>query len=381
MNAQSNVPVLVGSGVVQQRIDEVEYCADAASLMSSAIDNAARDAGSRFLVPAAEAMLISRGTWPYSDPTPLLLNRHMPIRSIVADVGVLQQALLSRACEMISSGEAEIVIVCGGEAKYRALQAQRTNQPLIDREELGEPSERMVPEAEIITREEIERGLAVPNRQYAMIDTALRQHQGLSREAHLDLLAANWSAFSKVAATNPDAWLRKHFEPSAFAEHLSSNPLLAWPYTRLHCSQWNVDQAVALIICSTDAARRYGVPTDRWVYAHAAAQSNLMVPLSKRAELHRSPAAAAAGAALKNGIGIDVADVAFRDLYSCFPAAVRVQQAEFGLTSDQSVTVTGGMTFGGGPFNSYTLHALAKMAEVLRNNPHERGVVTMSAAC
>lgn len=376
MNRESNVPVLVGTGVVQQRLDDSELAADAASLMSAAIDIAARDAGSRFLVPAAEVILIPRGTWPYSDPTPLILPRHGAIRSVVSDIGVLQQSLISRACDLVSRGAAEIVIVCGGEAKYRTLHGQISGAPARERDAETEATERMIPDGEVITRAEIERGLSVPNRQYALIDTALRRVQGLTREAHIELLGQLWSRFSDVAAANPDAWLRRHTEPSVFTEPSLPNPLLAWPYTKLHCSQWNVDQAAALIICNVSAAQRFGIARDRWVFAHVGVQSNLMIPLTHRAELHRAPAVACADVALREHSRLSVRDIEHRDLYSCFPAAVRVQQAEFGLALGQSATVTGGMTFGGGPFNSYSIHSLAKIVAVLRANPNDRGVIT-----
>ena len=63
------------------------------------------------------------------------------------------------------------------------------------------------------------------------------------------------------------------------------NPMLAAPYTKLHCSQWNVDQAAGFVLCSTAAADRAGVPQDRRVYPRAFAESNHMLAVSKRAEL------------------------------------------------------------------------------------------------
>jgi acetyl-CoA C-acetyltransferase len=344
--------------------------------MAAAIDGASRDAGSRFLVPAAEVLLIPHGLWPYVDPTPLILPRHRSIRSVIADVGVLQQTLISRACDLVSCGHADIVIVCGAETKYRSLHAAISGVAAPERHAGGDPGERLVPNGEIITAHEIQRGLPVPARQYAMIDTALRRHQGLDNDSHARLLGEMWSQFSEVAAENPDAWTRRHYSADELIHPSTTNPIVAWPYTKLHCSQWNVDQAAALIICSAAAAQRYDIPRDRWVFPHAGVQSNLMVPMTLRAQMHRSPAVAVAGQALLAHTGVAPADIAHRDLYSCFPAAVRVQQAEFGITDGRALTLTGGMSFAGGPFNSYTLHALAKMVEVLRGEPTEHGLVT-----
>ena len=64
------------------------------------------------------------------------------------------------------------------------------------------------------------------------------------------------------------------------------------------------------------------------------------------------------------------------DLYSCFPVAVRIQATELGISIDRPLTVTGGMTFGGGPFNNYVLQATASMAGRLRSGPARSGLVT-----
>ena len=78
-----------------------------------------------------------------------------------------------------------------------------------------------------------------------------------------------------------------------------------------------------------------------------------MLPMPMRRDLHRWPAFALAAEALFE-TGRSVADVGPVDLYSCFPAAVQTGALELGLPLDRPLTVTGGMTFGGGPLNNYT---------------------------
>ena len=63
------------------------------------------------------------------------------------------------------------------------------------------------------------------------------------------------------------------------------------------------------------------------------------------------------------------------DLYSCFPSSVQVAATELGIPDGLPLTVTGGLTFGGGPLNSYTLHAVARMAEVVRAERGSTGLV------
>jgi acetyl-CoA C-acetyltransferase len=56
--------------------------------------------------------------------------------------------------------------------------------------------------------------------------------------------------------------------------------------------------------------------------------------------------------------------------------AVRVQARELGIDEARPLTVTGGMTFAGGPLNNFVLQALVKMVEVLRADPGAVGLVS-----
>ncbi len=147
------------------------------------------------------------------------------------------------------------------------------------------------------------------------------------------------------------------------------------PYTKLLCSQWNVDQAVAILLVASEKADSLGVARDRRVFAHAAAESNQMVPLPRRADIHRWPAFEAVAEALGlTAAGAEPPSIV--ELYSCFPAAVQVQARALGLPLDAPLTVSGGMTFGGGPLNSAALQAVAPFVRRLREDPDERGLTT-----
>jgi acetyl-CoA C-acetyltransferase len=213
-----------------------------------------------------------------------------------------------------------------------------------------------------------------------VLETALRAARGESVAANARATAELWAAFSRVAAANPDAWRRDAVAPE-FLEHPSAtNPMLAAPYTKWHCSQWNVDQAAAFVLCSTAVADRHGVPDDRRVYPLAAVESNHMIPISRRAMLHRAPAVRAGAERLAELSGRDPGAADVIDLYSCFPAAVRIQAFELGLPVDRPderpLTVGGGMTFGGGPLNNATFQALARMVGQLRSAPGTTGLLT-----
>jgi acetyl-CoA C-acetyltransferase len=152
--------------------------------------------------------------------------------------------------------------------------------------------------------------------------------------------------------------------------------MLAFPYTKLHNSQWNVDQAAGLVFCSAATARALGIPRERWVLPLAVAESNHMLPLTQRRALHRSPGFARAGEAAGRRAGRALDEARHLELYSCFPVAVRVQQRELRLPRERAFSVTGGMAFAGGPLNNFVLQALVRMAHVLRGDPGSLALVT-----
>ena len=55
---------------------------------------------------------------------------------------------------------------------------------------------------------------------------------------------------------------------------------------------------------------------------------------------------------------------------------MQVAANEIGLDQSRPLTVTGGLTFNGGPLNDYVMHSIATMAEVLRGAPGDKGLIT-----
>jgi acetyl-CoA C-acetyltransferase len=121
------------------------------------------------------------------------------------------------------------------------------------------------------------------------------------------------------------------------------------------------------------------VPEDRWVFPLAGADANDHWFISHRPELHRSPAIRLAGAAALELAGVGIDDVGPIDLYSCFPCVVQMAAHELGLPADdpaRSLTLTGGLTFGGGPGNNYASHGIAQAVGALRTEPGSVGMAT-----
>ena len=70
-------------------------------------------------------------------------------------------------------------------------------------------------------------------------------------------------------------------------------------------------------------------------------------------------------------------EVAFIDIYSCFPSSVQIACRELGISLDdpRGLTITGGLPFFGGPGNNYVSHAIAEMVHKVRSQPGSYGLV------
>jgi len=380
MSVDPCTPVVVGAAALVERFEDPREGSEPLELMARVLERAAEDAGSKALLPAVDAIWVPRGFWDYRDPGRLLAERFgaSGVRTAVAEIGILQTSLLGRAAQAIAEGRSELAMIVGAEARDHAsrLARQGLEMRLTSQAEQVVPDEVLRPSAEIMGRLEIELGLVTPVLQYALIDNALRAAEGQSIAAHQAELGALWADFNRVAVASPQAWMREPMSAEAIARPGDANRLLAFPYTKWLVSQWNVNQAGGLILCSYARARRLGLDESRFVFPLAVVDSEPMRTLSERRALHRSPGFRLVGERLARHLDSELTQIDHLELYSCFPAAVRVQQRELGLDRKRPATQTGGMTFGGGPLNNFVLQGWAAMVERLRAEPGTRGLVT-----
>lgn len=138
----------------------------------------------------------------------------------------------------------------------------------------------------------------------------------------------------------------------------------------------NVDQGAALILCSEAKAKSLGIDRDKWIYPWAGSDAHDHYYVSNRDNLYSSPAIRLAGNRCLEMAGLNVQDIDMVDVYSCFPVAVQVAARELGLDTSKPLTVTGGLTWAGGPLNNYVMHSIARMAELLRQRPGDKGLIT-----
>ncbi len=347
-------------------------CLEPYQLMVRAVRRAADDAGSGQLGEKLESISVPQGMWQYRNPGKLIADALgcPTARSVIADLGVLQLTLLSDLCRAIAAGEQQVGVVTGGEAQFRELRSMITRQPVADTaqaEDTPAPDVHHTSPDPFCSDLESRRGLHLPAEFFAMIESALRYEQGLGIEEHRDRLANLYSSFSEVAAANPHAWRREPMRAEEIRNPAAKNAMLAFPYTKRHCSQWNVNRAVAIIVCSARKAEEWGLNRAGWIYPVAATQSKHVVTLAQQRQLHSHPGTVRCGERALALAGIAAADITAAELYSCFPAALQSFARDLKLEGVCPLTVTGSMAFAGGPFNHFSLEGVARMVEVLRS--------------
>jgi acetyl-CoA C-acetyltransferase len=370
--------VLVGVGQTSQRFDDPQAAAEPLAMMVTALERAGRDCGAPKLLQAADSIYVLRGAWGYGDPGREVARRlgAAPRESVGTPYGGnFSQACVIDAARAIQAGRRSVALITGAENGRSVGQAQRRGVALRETEAPGAPDRKLAEDKAIFHDAELARGMNSASDVFAIIESAIRFARGETLEAHAARLAELWAGFSAVACKNPNAWIREPHSAEQIGRASPENPMISYPYTRLMNANARVDMGAGLLLCSLETARSAGVPEAKLVFLHAATEANDSDFLSTRAEFHRSPALRIAGRRALELAGRTAEAIDHVDLYSCFPSAVQVAAAELGFPESRPLTVTGGLTFGGGPLNSYGLHAIARMAEVVREERGSTGLV------
>lgn len=365
-------PVLVGIGTASADLE-------ASELMCLATRAALDDAGGRGVGAAVDRIAVPQGSWTYPDPARLVARRigAPGATTHLVELGIPQQSLINEAMAAIVSGGSEVAVVVGGEAKRWSRDRTRAGASSAETAQPGAvPDVLRRRQGDLLEPVEVAHRLWDPVQQYAMIDNALRSAEGRSIAEHRAEIASLWERMNAVAVGNPDAAFPERMDAARIATASPDNRPLAFPYNKWHSTQWTVNQAAALVLCSVGVARRLSVPRDRWVFPLVGLESSHAVSVLCRRRIHAWPAMDVLGESAALRIGRPLADVEVTELYSCFPAAVRVQQRSLGLSTTETPTVTGGMAFAGGPFNNAVLQSMAAVVPRLRAAPDALGLVT-----
>lgn len=382
-------PVLVGAAQRSHRPQDGPVPAPhvlMAELGREAVRDAQASIGSGVLLGKVEiAASIDLFSWPVPDPAAVMaaelgISPRATVRTARGGTGPI--SLLGDLAARIAAGDADIALISFAEA-FSAFMAEVKGGPATGwptQDEGTAPTWSVGSDREPSNEAETAAGLMAPIFYYPLFEHALRADEGRTREEQRSHAARLWARFAEVARENPHAWTRDPpVDPDVLGTPSPENRLVSDPYPKLLNANIAVDQAAALLLTSAEAAHAAGIPEERWVPVHATATSTDHWFVTERDSLARSPAIAANGRAALGHAGIAIDEVAHLDLYSCFPSAVQIAARELDVDLDdpeRPPTVTGGLTFAGGPANGYVLHSLATLVERLRQDPEGLGVAT-----
>lgn len=375
-------PVLIGVGQTSNRVDRGEAPVDPVELIARAARLAGEDARCPDALRAIDSVrVMSIFSWRYRDPGALvaeLLGATPEDSAYAVTGGNYVQTVLNMTGREILAGTRDLVLIAGGEAWRTRTEARKSDGTLSWRTQGDEvPAARQIGEDKGLSHElEVKRGVFLPIQTYAVQEIALRHALGLTPEEHQGRICGLWSRFSAVAAKNPNAWIQHEYSAEDLRRIDENNRMVCYPYPKLLNSNNNVEQAAALLMCSVERAQALGVPRDRWVFLHSGTDASDHWYLTERDALYESPAIRLAAAKAIELAETDVGAIDHVDLYSCFPSAVQIAAREIGLEVTSQLTVTGGMSFAGGPWNNYAMHGVATMADVLRDNPGGIGLTS-----
>lgn len=389
-----STPVLVGVGQSSERLDDrgyrrrspVELAADAArealadtgaspDAVAAAIDVVAGVRQFENSVPGARAPLGRSDNFPRSVAARVGAD---PARAILeVSGGQSPQHLVNELAARIAAGDGEVALVVGAEAISTAeALAGAEDRPDWSEHVDGELEDRGFGLKGMMSRQLIAHGLVAAPAMYALLENARRAGLGLSRAEYDRSTGRLFAPFTRVAAKNPHAAAPVERTAEELVTPTAANRPIADPYLRYVVAREKVNQGAAVLLMSVGAARRLGVPQDRWVFLHGHADLRER-DLLDRADLGRAPALVAAARHALEVAGIGVDDVATFDLYSCFPIAVSAVADGLGLAPDdpRGLTLTGGLPFFGGAGNNYSMHGIAETVHRARSAPGSAGFV------
>ncbi len=374
-----NTPVIIGIAQTQQRITDPELGDEPVDMMVNAVRNAAEDAGNLGLLDLVDSVRVIRGLWRYKQPAGYVAEM---IGSPNAEKfgtpfgGNSVQSAVNQTALEILNGTKSLVVLTGAENGNTIAKARKKGIELTYKETSGDYDRMLAIESSMACEAEMARGIRAPIQMYPIFENALRYQRGQTIEEHVRQVSEMWAGFSRVAAGNPGAWIRDPLDAETIRTASATNRMVSFPYPKLMNSNNAVDMAAALIMCSVQKAKSLGIDESKWVYPWSGTDAFDHKFVSERDNLYSSPAIRLAGTRAMEMVNLSSGEMDFVDIYSCFPSAVQVAANELGLSLERPLTITGGLTFGGGPLNNYVMHSIARMVELCRENQGKKGLIT-----
>lgn len=395
MTVSPSTPVIVGVGQYTERLDTPEFEGlSSPEIAARAARRAFDDALSLEKLSSHIDVIATARTFEDSTPRraqPFGKSDNFP-RSVAKRLGIAPrvavwekaggntpQQMVGEFCARLAVGEFRMVLLAGAEniSTARALQAKGAAADWSEHAE-GDVENRGMGMRGLAFRYNIRHGLVGTPPIYGLCETARRGRLKQTPDEYLLDMGRLFAPMTVVAAANPYSSSEvKPFKAEELTTVGPRNRMIATPYPQRLVARDQVNQGAALLLATVGVARELGIPEDKWVYLHGhshAAERELM----ERQDLGRYPAAVMASRDALAQAGIAVGDISFFDFYSCYPVAVSAVAIDgLGMRADdpRGFTVTGGLPYFGGPGNNFSMHAIAGIAERLREKPGSYGFV------
>jgi len=365
-------PVIVGVGQVLHRLESLSEAKEPLIMMLEALALAEEDTGVAGVLSQAQSVCVVRGVWNYANPARLIAERigASGAQSVGTLIGGNQnQAVINQTASEILRGKLDLAVITGAEDGNASMKARKQGVKLAYTEAPGE-YDQVIGRAQEREHHEFEvaKGIRQAIQIYPMYDNALRHHLGETLKEHRERVGALWSRFNDVGQRNPHAWVQHNMTADEITLPSPVNRPVSFPYTKFMNANMSVNMGAALIMMNVAQAHKLGIEEAKWVYPVAGVAGYDHFSASVRDNFYTSPGIRFVGERLMELAGLAVDDLDYVDLYSCFPSAVQVAAREYGFSDDQELTVTGGLTFGGGPLNNYVMHSIARTVELLRES-------------
>ena len=379
----AHTPVIIGVGEITWRPPDVLAGLEPLALMEAALHAAQADAleGARPHVGAALLQAIDsldvvcEHSWPYED-APALLSERLHItprhRAYAQAGGESPIRLLHEAAQRIARGESAVAAIVGAESSHTVASAAKSGATLnwTPRHQ----DARLLKGSDICHPIAVAHGMVSPVQVYAFFENALTAAMAQTPAQAQQASGEMWAQLSEVAEGNPHAWQRRRLQAQDIITPHERNRLITWPYTLSMVANPMVNMGAAFILTSLQLAHELGIPDERLVHVWGGAQAQEPRDYLARENYWQAPAQEVVLEAARDMAG---GGQPFRlmELYSCFPVVPKLASQTLGLPADARLSVTGGLSYFGGPLNNYMSHATAAMVRALRAAPEEKGLL------
>lgn len=382
MSLPTNIPVIASIGEFTHKPKNVSDGKEPVDLMAEAMRAAIRDCGQDILSQLDTVSVLGVVSWLYKNPASLLCNKLdiSPKHQIKAGMGGEKSTkLIHEAALAIQKGDKKAVAIVGGESNnaFKKARREKTRLDWTERSSREEAWGDLIDATLGVSRESSSLGVQRPIHIYPFFENAYSEAAGQTPTESVQQSAILWETFSKESQHNPYAWQQGPISARDIATVNEHNRMISFPYSKLMVANDSVNQAAAVIVTSFELAIQMGIPEKNLIYFVGGAAADEKTDFLERGRYDYYPAMTAVLEAASSTVG-GASNLDYSELYSCFPIVPKAAQQilfKLGMSPNIMPSVTGGLTFFGGPLNNYMTHACCAMVRALRKENTANGLL------